>query len=792
MSTTKMKKSSLKQSNQQRTRNTVTMQRNHVTDTANNVTTVRTPGTVSRRRRNFTEVKSGLTEIKNNLTSNQNLMSQRHKELKQQKKLLSSSKSSLSKMQQSKSYIKTKDMHLKKQYAKVKARLDEIAKSSVRERDEISHFDNSVSVFKETIDNLNNFLEKCKDKNAEFRRDYDEKFQAYKNIANEERIEKLKSESKETEDEISNTNKIFQNRIKKITEIQTKLDALNTSNDEKKKTIQTLQNNICSLEDEIKSMKNEKEEHDRIISVQREKLSRKKQVNEDIAQNLKVEINGALENSSYAATTFDFSNLRITDNTTMKYLYECTETVRADYDKTWNKIHEFIDQNESLKQYDNDDVDNENDSNLSFLHDKLDKLEMDKSTIEKSADDLEQQNATILASCNDIETKTNDLDNQNMHKKNELKDVAVKLHDINDSNETNDFHKKVQLINTYGMANEDNVESKNGVEHRIATPLFDSLLKLKELRLKIENAEIIKSLQLRHDTSKSKYDETMIQYQWHITHDKAKQEEAAQVKAKREQERKEKEAQLIAKREEEARLIIKKEKEAELKAKRAKEREREERLISLKKEEEKRKKRVRIRIEDTSKVSYQADLGKPPVHSKHRKKSLDHHDVYQKKVASHDIEVDISSDDDSRRGRRKSRSGVRSRSRSRNRSRSRSRGRRSGRSTDDYHQSPSKSDARRKSNDVSSSKIASSSRNNKMFIKPDPITNNRGSSISNTNRKSVSLIPKPSSSSSRVSIIKRRKSKDKSRKDGDKQKKRRKFKSKSNVESVRNLWDTPL
>ena len=61
MSTTKMKKSSLKQSNQQRTRNTVTMQRNHVTDTANNVTTVRTPGTVSRRRRNFTEVKSGLT-----------------------------------------------------------------------------------------------------------------------------------------------------------------------------------------------------------------------------------------------------------------------------------------------------------------------------------------------------------------------------------------------------------------------------------------------------------------------------------------------------------------------------------------------------------------------------------------------------------------------------------------------------------------------------------------------------------------------------------------------------------
>ena len=174
-------------------------------------------------------------------------------------------------------------------------------------------------------------------------------------------------------------------------------------------------------------------------------------------------------------------------------------------------------------------------------------LEMDKSTIEKSAEDLEQQNATILASCNDIETKTNDLDNQNMHKKNEFKDVAVKLHDINDSNETNDFHKKVQLINTYGMANEDNVESKNGVEHRIATPLFDSLLKLKELRLKIENAEIIKSLQLRHDTSKSKHDETMIQYQWHITHDKAKQEEAAQVKAKREQERKEKEAQLIAK-----------------------------------------------------------------------------------------------------------------------------------------------------------------------------------------------------------------------------------------------------
>ena len=41
-----------------------------------------------------------------------------------------------------------------------------------------------------------------------------------------------------------------------------------------------------------KEMKNEKEEHDRIISVQREKLSRKKQVNEDIAQNLKVEING--------------------------------------------------------------------------------------------------------------------------------------------------------------------------------------------------------------------------------------------------------------------------------------------------------------------------------------------------------------------------------------------------------------------------------------------------------------------------------------------------------------------
>ena len=110
------------------------------------------------RQQAFKDVKAGLTEIKKNLKVNQSMMSQRHKQLQKQKRFLSDTKTLLSQLQQDKSYITTKNDYMLARYKDILETLAKVSKCSQNSRNHVATFDESVSIFRETIECLNSVL----------------------------------------------------------------------------------------------------------------------------------------------------------------------------------------------------------------------------------------------------------------------------------------------------------------------------------------------------------------------------------------------------------------------------------------------------------------------------------------------------------------------------------------------------------------------------------------------------------------------------------------------------------
>ena len=114
MSTTKMKKSSLKYPAKRRSEMMIS-QSSRARKTSQRTLGMHTVVQNSRQQA-FKDVKAGLTEIKKNLKVNQSMMSNRHKQLQKQKRFLSDTKALLSQLQQDKSYITTKNDYMLDRY----------------------------------------------------------------------------------------------------------------------------------------------------------------------------------------------------------------------------------------------------------------------------------------------------------------------------------------------------------------------------------------------------------------------------------------------------------------------------------------------------------------------------------------------------------------------------------------------------------------------------------------------------------------------------------------------------
>ena len=493
MSTTKMKKSSLKYPAKRRSEMMIS-QSSRARKTSQRTLGMHTVVQNSRQQA-FKDVKAGLTEIKKNLKVNQSMMSNRHKQLQKQKRFLSDTKALLSQLQQDKSYITTKNDYMLDRYKDILETLAKVSKCSQDSRDHIATFDESVSIFRETIECLNVHLKRCSQAFESFKQDYLKYEESYQKFGYSKRLQALRDDVQLAESTIKEANTSKSKRQIECAKYETKCQELQKLNDTKKMQFKSLQSNQCKLEHQIEALNSEKSQGDHKLSILSQKIKKKEEGRQKTAAALAEEIETLIDQCA-SVMGHSVAEVRNKDHShVLNSMAECQQMLQEDHLASKVQAGEVKnDQEIVLSMYEseiNSDTcknsgNTENQSNdIDILRGILENLQLTKTSYMEKFETASRANEAMVISCTSMEKKVNKMEENLRRNQDDIISTEKKFSKLQQQSNGTDleiFEQKVQALNTLGMLREDTRNVSEQVKKDMKIVLFEQLCKLKTLQ----------------------------------------------------------------------------------------------------------------------------------------------------------------------------------------------------------------------------------------------------------------------------------------------------------------------
>lgn len=487
------------------------------------------------RQQAFKDVKDGLTEIKKNLTVNQNMMSKRHKQLQKQKGFLSNTKELLSQLQEDKSYITTKNDYMLARYKDVLEALAKVSKCSHDSRNQIATFDDSVSIFRETIECLNAHLKRCSQAFKSLQSDYTKYEETYQKFEYSKSLQSLRDKVQLAEFQIKEANTSKSRRLIECAKYETKCQELRKLNDAKKTQLTSLESNARKLEDQIRTLSSEKMQGDHKMSILSQKIKKKEEGRQKTSAALEQEIDSLLDqcanimgHSATKAGDKDHSGI-------LNSMVECRQMLKEDHLASKFQADEVKgDQEIILSIYESEmnritsknAGNTENDSKeIGILRGILENLRLTKASYTEKIERASKANESILTAYTTRKKEVDEMEEKLKRNQRDIISTENKISNLQQQRSGTDldiFEEKVQVLNTLGMAKEDTRNASHEVRSNMKLVLFEQLCKLKGIQqqnVKLDSGlagakKTFDELNNKHQALQQKNEDVRNKYSW--------------------------------------------------------------------------------------------------------------------------------------------------------------------------------------------------------------------------------------------------------------------------------------